>query len=165
MIKSCVLTSAPPVPGLGLGLGLLVGLRGFVFRSPGPCLDTGFVSGLALPLAPACLGSVGFLAPCILRSVKNKHIYICTYVYQRCVHVSIHVCTLYMLIVSPLNMHEQSLQEMLRKTRQQQQHNRKAKQHKTTRPKIIFLSKLAASGGTQTHDHQLSKQCSYQLSY
>ena len=31
--------------------------------------------------------------------------------------------------------HEQSLQEMLRKARQQQQHNIKAKQHNITRPK------------------------------
>ena len=47
------------------------------------------------------------------------------------------------------------LQEMLRKARQQQQqqHNRKAKQHNTTRPKqSFFKEKLAASGGTRTHD-------------
>ena len=61
--------------------------------------------------------------------------------------------------------HEQSLQEMLRKSRQQQQHNRKAKQHNATRPKqSFFKEKLAASGGTRTHDHQLSRRCSYQLS-
>ena len=36
----------------------------------------------------------------------------------------------------------QSLHEMLRKTRQQQQHNRKAKQHNTTRPKQSFLRKI-----------------------
>ena len=52
------------------------------------------------------------------------------------------------------------------KARQQQQHNRKAKQHNTTRPKqSFFKEKLAASGGTRTHDHQLSRWCSYQLSY
>ena len=62
--------------------------------------------------------------------------------------------------------HEQSIQEMLRKARQQQQHNRKAKQHNTTRPKqSFFKEKLAASGGTRTHDHQLARRCSYQLSY
>ena len=54
---------------------------------------------------------------------------------------------------------------MLRKARQQQ-HNRKAKQHNTTRLKQSFFNeKLAASGGTQTRDHQLSRRCSYQLSY
>ena len=53
--------------------------------------------------------------------------------------------------------HKQSLQEMLRKARQQQQHNRKAKQRNTTHPKqSFFKEKLAASGGTRTHDHQLS---------
>ena len=36
-------------------------------------------------------------------------------------------------------LHEQSLQEMLRKARQQQQHNRKAKQHNTTRLKLSFF--------------------------
>ena len=62
--------------------------------------------------------------------------------------------------------HEQSIQEMLRKARQQQQHNRKAKQHNATRPKqSFFKEKLAASGGTRTHDHQLTRRCSYQLSY
>ena len=45
---------------------------------------------------------------------------------------------------------------MLRKARQKQ-HNRKAKQHKYNAPKtVIFQGKLAASGGTQTHDHWLS---------
>ena len=44
--------------------------------------------------------------------------------------------------------HEQSLREMLRKAKQQQ-HNRKAKQHNTTRPKqSFFKEKLSASGGT-----------------
>ena len=44
--------------------------------------------------------------------------------------------------------YEQSLQEMLRKARQQQ-HNRVAKQHNTTSPKqSFFKEKLAASGGT-----------------
>ena len=43
--------------------------------------------------------------------------------------------------------------DMLRKARQQQQHNRKAKQHNTTRPKhSFFKEKLTASGGTQTHN-------------
>ena len=45
---------------------------------------------------------------------------------------------------------------MLRKARQQQQHNRKAKQHNTARPnQSFFKEKLAASGGTRTHNHQL----------
>ena len=35
-------------------------------------------------------------------------------------------------------LHEQSLQEMPRKARQQQQHNRKANQHNTTRQKQSF---------------------------
>ena len=30
---------------------------------------------------------------------------------------------------------------------------------------VIFQEKLAASGGTQTHDCQLARRCSYQLSY
>ena len=65
----------------------------------------------------------------------------------------------------PPHIHEQSLQGMLRKARQQQ-HNRKAKQHNTTCPKqSFFKEKLAASGGTWTHDHQLSRWRSYQLSY
>ena len=64
------------------------------------------------------------------------------------------------------DMNEQSLQEVLRKERQQQQHNRKAKQHNTTRPKQSFFEeKLAALGGTRTHDNQLSRLCSYQLRY
>ena len=51
-----------------------------------------------------------------------------------------------MLILYP-KLHEQSIREMLRKARQQQQHNRKAKQHNTTRPKqSFFKEKLAASG-------------------
>ena len=62
-----------------------------------------------------------------------------------------------------LNVHEQSLQEMLRKARQQQQ-NRKAKQHNTSLPETVIFGCLrwdsnprpSASGGTQTHDHQLS---------
>ena len=38
-----------------------------------------------------------------------------------------------------------------------QGNNRKAKQHNTTCLKqLLFKEKLAASGGTQTHDHQLS---------
>ena len=57
------------------------------------------------------------------------------------------------------------LQEMLRKARQQQQHNRKAKQHNTTRPKqSFFKEKLGASGGTRTHDHQLSRTCTLRTS-
>ena len=56
------------------------------------------------------------------------------------------------------NIHEQSIQEMLRKARQQQKHNRKAKQHNTTRPKqSFFKEEWAASGGTRTHDHQLAR--------
>ena len=44
--------------------------------------------------------------------------------------------------------------------------NRKVKQHNTTRPKqSFFKEKLAASGGTRTYDHQLSRRRSYQLSY
>ena len=39
------------------------------------------------------------------------------------------------------------------------QHNRKTKQHHTTCPKQLFLKeKLAASGGTETYDHPLSRQ-------
>ena len=46
------------------------------------------------------------------------------------------------------------------------QQNGKATQHNTTRPKqSFFKEKLAASGGIRTHDHQLSRRCSYQLSY
>ena len=51
-----------------------------------------------------------------------------------------------------VHIHEQSIKEMLRKARQQQQHNRKAKQHNTTHPKqSFFKEKLAASGGIRTH--------------
>ena len=51
--------------------------------------------------------------------------------------------------VQYMYMYEPSLQEMLRKARQQQQHNRKTKQHNTTCPKqLVFKEKLAASGGT-----------------
>ena len=64
-----------------------------------------------------------------------------------------------------LKNHEQSLQEMLRKARQQQ-HNRKAKQHNTTRLKqSFFKEKLAASGGTRNLNHQLSRPHSYQLDH
>ena len=63
------------------------------------------------------------------------------------------------------NFGQHDLQEMLRKARQQQ-HNRKAKQHSTTRPKqSFFKEKLAALGGTQTQNHQLSRWRSYQLTY
>ena len=59
------------------------------------------------------------------------------------------------------HVYEQSIREMLRKARQQQQHNRKAKQHNTTHSKLknesFFKEKLAASGGTRTHDHQLAR--------
>ena len=64
-----------------------------------------------------------------------------------------------------VHVHEQSLQEMLRKARQQQ-HNRKAKQHNTTRPKqSFFKEKLATLGGTRTHDHQLSRHTMYMYMY
>ena len=81
-----------------------------------------------------------------------------------------YICVLYVLFVWSICLlsaiHEQSIREMLRKARQQQQHNRKAKQHNTTRPKqSFFKEKLAALGGTRTHDHQLARRCSYQLSY
>ena len=53
--------------------------------------------------------------------------------------------------------HEQSLQEMLRKARQQQQQQKgKATQHNSPET-VIFKEKLAASGGTRTHDRQLSR--------
>ena len=43
------------------------------------------------------------------------------------------------------------------------QHNRK---HNTTRPKqLFFKEKIAASGGTQTHDRPLARRRSYQLSH
>ena len=40
----------------------------------------------------------------------------------------------------------------------------KATQHNLPET-VIFKEKLAASGGTRTHDHQLARRCSYQLSY
>ena len=78
-------------------------------------------------------------------------------VYMYCVHT----CTqcIYMIYIC---MNYQSLQEKLRKARQQQQHKIKAKQHNTTHLKLSFFKeKLASSGGTLTHDHQLSRRCSY----
>ena len=52
----------------------------------------------------------------------------------------------------------------MRKARQQQQHNRNAKQHNTTCPKQSFFNeKLAVSSGTRTHDHHLFRQCSYHM--
>ena len=66
----------------------------------------------------------------------------CMYGFQR-THTHTH---------SRTHVNEQSLQE-----------RGNAKQHNTTRPKqSFFKEKLATSGG---HDHQLSRQCSYQLSY
>ena len=60
-----------------------------------------------------------------------------------------------------ISMYEQSLQEMLRKAKQ---HNRKAKQHNITRLKqSFFKEKLAASGGTRTHNHQLSRRRTYHV--
>ena len=44
----------------------------------------------------------------------------------------------------------------------QEQHNRKAKQHNTTRPKqSFFKEKLAASGGIRTHNHPHFMRRSY----
>ena len=44
------------------------------------------------------------------------------------------------------------------------QHNRRTEQHNTTRPKqLFFKEKLAASGGTRTHDHQLSRKKTQEL--
>ena len=55
------------------------------------------------------------------------------------------------------------IHEMLRKTRQG---NKTQQKHNTTHPKqLFFKDKLAASSGTRTHDHQLSRRHSYQLSY
>ena len=53
------------------------------------------------------------------------------------------------LVKRARKIHEQSTQEMLRKARQQQQHNSKAKQHKTTCPKQSFSKKN--SGGVYVH--------------
>ena len=51
-------------------------------------------------------------------------------------------CSVTTLMINDIQMYyEQSLQEMLRKARQQQ-HNRKAKQHNTTRPKQSFFCSL-----------------------
>ena len=47
--------------------------------------------------------------------------------------------------------------------RQGNNNNRKAKQHNTTRPRQVKEKWAACS--TQTHNHQLSRQYSYQLSY
>ena len=60
-------------------------------------------------------------------------------------------------------MNNQSKRCMLRKARQQQ-HKQKGKATQLAR-KLFFKEKLAASGGTPTHDHQLAKRCSYQLRY
>ena len=46
------------------------------------------------------------------------------------------------------------INEMLRKKGKATQHNKKTKQHNTTRSRQ--LKKKAALGGTQTHDHLLS---------
>ena len=57
------------------------------------------------------------------------------------------------------------IHEMLRKKGKATQHNRKTKQHNTTRPRQYFSKKKAASGGTRTHDRLLARRRSYQLSY
>ena len=62
--------------------------------------------------------------------------------------------------------HDLIIHEMLRKKGKATQHNRKTKQHNTTRPRqLFFKEKIAASGGTRTHDRPLARQRSYQLSY
>ena len=85
-----------------------------------------------------------------------------TFVQVQAVMYTTHLILLYMYMY--MCMHActwTTLQEMLRKARQQQR-NRKSKQHNTTRPKqSFFKEKLAASGGTWTHDHQFSRRCSY----
>ena len=57
------------------------------------------------------------------------------------------------------------IHEMLRKKGKATQHNRKTKEHNTTRPRQYFSKKKAASGGTRTHDRLLARRRSYQLSY
>ena len=58
------------------------------------------------------------------------------------------------------------IHEMLRKTRQVNTTQQKDKATQHNLPKqIFFQEKLAASGGTQTHDHPLSRQHSNYLSY
>ena len=60
--------------------------------------------------------------------------------------------------------HEQSLQEMLRKARQQQQHNRKAKQHKHNSPESHF-SKKNGSLGWDSNPRSSALQLSYTYMY
>ena len=50
------------------------------------------------------------------------------------------------------------IHEMLRKKGKATQHNRKTKQHNTTRPRQYFSKKKAASGGTRTHDRLLARR-------
>ena len=57
------------------------------------------------------------------------------------------------------------IHEMLRKKGKATQHNRKTKQHNTTRPRQYFSKKKAVSGGTRTHDRPLARRRSYQMSY
>ena len=54
---------------------------------------------------------------------------------------------------------------MLRKKGKATQHNRKTKQHNTTRPRQYFSKKKAASGGTRTHDRLLARRRSISLLY
>ena len=63
--------------------------------------------------------------------------------------------------------HDFDLREMLiERQGKATQHNRKTKQHNTTRPRqLFFKEKIAASGGTRTHDRPLARRRSYQLSY
>ena len=77
---------------------------------------------------------------------------------------SSHTCT-YAITLEHLYMTFLIIHEMLRKKGKATQHNRKTKQHNTTRPRQFFSKKKAASGGTQTHDRPLARRRSYQLSY
>ena len=54
--------------------------------------------------------------------------------------------------------------EKVKTTTTTTQQKGKATQHNSPET-VIFRRKLAALGGTWTHDHQLSRRCSYQLSY
>ena len=82
------------------------------------------------------------------------------------------ICTLRIGLITSLKciyihiyIHEKSLQEMLRKARQQQ-HNRKAKQHNTTPRKSFFKENwLPRVGLKPTTISNATKRCSYQLSY
>ena len=62
-------------------------------------------------------------------------------------------------------MYDLIIHEMLRKKDKATEHNRKTKQHNTTRPRQLFFKEKTASGGIRTHDRPLARRSSYQLSY